>query len=293
MESLPADLVAMLVRMEPDIYSTIFSLNRSFAAMRLSGACKDLTASFRFLRDKVFPATPELPYFSPAEGGRDFFDAELLREDFVEKLASCNNPQDEASCAKYALLNRTARVGGPLCNIQALLVAAPHMTWFRDENGKRAVDYAVAAGNQQLAFLLAPRTCGKNRVAVSEADLKLIEATLHKIMLGTLDRLTPAIQERLPQLAPMLAFGLDKMRMWNPIPGMYGGYGVRLVSAKAMRTLIMETKDAMQHDWRALFDETVKYGIIADSFVRICGGSERYHFVTAKGGFSCSQGYDN
>jgi hypothetical protein len=92
-------------------------------------------------------------------------------------------------------------------------------------------------------------------------------------------------KHRLPEILMLLAF--PKQRLWYPITGMYGGYGIRL---EAKDTLVAELgKDAKNAE--NLFDGDVKFGLICDSFVRVWGGSEQDHFVTKNGFFSRLQEY--
>lgn len=106
-------------------------------------------------------------------------------------------------------------------------------------------------------------------------------------------------EQQLPQLAMLLGWPTE--RLWYPISGMYGGYGIRLATIAEIRDLAKGNEELWDGE---------EFGLIADSFVRIwcvCfhlsfvhlkkfvfpktnrGGSEQWHYISVHGCVSVLQ----
>ncbi|MFD0276838.1 ankyrin repeat domain-containing protein [Kitasatospora sp. NPDC127111] len=116
----------------------------------------------------------------------------------------------------------------------------------RTSSGERAVDIAAARGHVRLLDLLRPvvhHPLGAGTVALLERRLHaLIEEDSHGLVAKHRLKLPPV--EILTELA--------EPRMWVPVPGMYGGFSIRLEGE----------------------------GLVVESWSRVVGGSGRRHRIT-------------
>lgn len=154
----------------------------------------------------------------------------------------------------YTVLHQAAHGGAPLEVVQAILKRGAFRTQ-RTTGGDRAVDIARQRGHQHLLEVLQPAPL----MTVSSEKLTLIEGYLHQVI-----RERDGVQELLEQsrmrLPPLEALTeIPGHHLWFPVPGMYGGFHIRLGQVA---------------------DEPV---CIVDSWIRIVGGSEERRLVSTGG----------
>ncbi len=303
-DALPSDVIALIVSLCPDSYWAVFSLNRHFYGLRNSGSCVIIRASYFFLQNVRISAAMLNTLLASDEGEvRDIFitDEQLanpafdiaLRDDYLEQFSYGAMGNVLASSIQQLLLHRCAALGSPLNIARALLLGAPHMVFVRDKaTGRTPAELAMNRGHRQLAFLLHPRVfCGlSSRPVFSPEQIAILELHLHNEMRSNRQNGAAALIERhgladtLPRIAPLMAYGVggvEGMRLWYPIAGMYGGYGVRIASVADLRKHISPKHRRSFEE--TLFGENVEFGLLCDSFVRVSEGSEEYHYITERG----------
>ena len=114
--------------------------------------------------------------------------------------------------------------------------------------GKTAYDIAKRKGlNPDILELLEI----SEKVKQNSIEIENMEKGLHKVIRGRVEKLIEDNGQSLPQLALLY----EKGSFYYPVPGMYGGFSVS------------------EHE----------KGIQADSFIRVCGGSEQNHVIDRKG----------
>ena len=97
-----------------------------------------------------------------------------------------------------------------------------------------------------LELLKMPKKIKQNAI-----EIEKMEKGLHKVIEGRVEKLIKDNGQALPQLALLF----EKGSFYYPVPGMYGGFSVS------------------EHE----------KGIQADSWIRICGGSEENHLIERDG----------
>ncbi len=125
--------------------------------------------------------------------------------------------------------------------------------------------------------------------------LATLEKNLHSLIMGNdyvkSGELVTKSKQKLPQIMQLLGW---EDRLWFPIAGMYGGYGIELATEEAMRQMLekeLETDEKCKMLFQGEKPEE-GFGLICDSFVRVWGGSEQDHFITQRGVFSRLQPYN-
>ncbi|MER7578744.1 ankyrin repeat domain-containing protein [Kitasatospora sp. NPDC097691] len=202
---------------------------------------------------------------------REQYQAELDRlSDAVHRgawpavLAAVAGPQLPATSSGLA---NARRIGGrsgwaPLhqaawhdapAEVVERLVAAGAWRTLRSTDGERPVDVAIRLGRDTLVPLLEPAPVHP----VPEGVLRAVEHYLHALIRvrTEADRISSALL--LPQVAVLTE--LPDAALWFPVPGMYGGFAVRLEDVGTAPRL------------------TVK------SHSRVVGGSGQTHHITPDG----------
>lgn len=154
----------------------------------------------------------------------------------------------------YGPLHQAAWHGADVETVGRLLARGAWRT-LRSTDGTRPVDIAVQRGHQHLVALLSPAY----RHPQPQDVLDRLRTHLHRLIhhrsgSGTgNDDLATQHALRLPD--PTVLTELDIPRLWFPVPGMYGGFHIKLQGSE----------------------------LSVDSWVRVVGGSERTDLVTVDG----------
>lgn len=163
--------------------------------------------------------------------------------------------------------------------VKALVASSPALVYVHDRAGL----FPWQVAGPSLAYVL------KWRLRLAVPRLGELEARLHKLMLSESDgfysrRNAGSLLEEnsmtrdLLQLAPLMAGVCE--RTFYPVPGMYGGYGVTLVSpAQLVERLESRVTTDVQRDDLAAMNHDVPAVLLVDSMVRVWGGSELYHGI--------------
>lgn len=154
----------------------------------------------------------------------------------------------------YRPLHQAAWHGAPAETVERLLGYGAWRT-LRAADGSRAVDVAARRGHGHLTGLLEPTP----RRQLPPEVLDPLQRHLHRLIRyragGYTGRTDVATRNglRLPEVEVMTE--TDRPALWFPVPGMYGGFKIRL------------------HDRE----------LVVDSWIRVVGGSERTDRVTVDG----------
>ena len=122
----------------------------------------------------------------------------------------------------YSPLHQAAWHGAPRDVVEELLDLGAWRTLRTGLYGQRATDVAAERGHGETAELLAPSP----RHEVPDDVLDGLSAQLHLLIRGRSAELVVRHALRLPQLGPLTE--LTRPRLWFPIPGQYGGFGIEL-----------------------------------------------------------------
>lgn len=160
----------------------------------------------------------------------------------------------------YAPLHQAAHGGAPVAVVERLLALGSWRT-LRTADGERPVDIAARRGHTHLTALLTPVLLR----SLPAATLAVLQEHLHAVIRG---RAEPMIREyalRLPELEVLLELPTPGLRF--PVPGMYGGFGIRL--------------DAIDGD----------PVLIVESWSRIVDGSGQRHVISPHGSLLVAEGF--
>ena len=150
----------------------------------------------------------------------------------------------------FAPLHQVAHAGASNATVRQLVRRGAWRA-LRTAAGERPVDIARRRGHSHLIDTLEP----PRRVDVPNDVLLAIQARFHAVVLGRSEQLVREHGLRLPELDILLE--LDRPELWFPVPGMYGGFSIRLEAAG------MDSR------------------LVSDSWCRVVGGSEERHVMTA------------
>lgn len=89
----------------------------------------------------------------------------------------------------------------------------------------------------------------------NEKEIQAMEVGLHSVIKGRVESLIKKNGQALPQISILYETNEDHGNFYFPVPGMYGGFNVHIVEK----------------------------GIQADSWIRVCGGSEENHLIEKDG----------
>ena len=158
-------------------------------------------------------------------------------------LANDNTTPSLNTPLHYAALN-----DAPLDIIEKLIQMEASKC-LKNSDGKTAYDVGMEKGlhPDKLDLIKVPEEINEKAVSIQK-----MEQGLHSVINGRVDDLIKKNGQALPQLAYLF----EKGSFYYPVPGMYGGFNVN------------KTKDG---------------GISADSWIRICGGSEENHVIDKEG----------
>lgn len=118
--------------------------------------------------------------------------------------------------------------------------------------GETAYDIGKRKGLDQdiLELIKVPKHVKQN-----EQQIQAMEAGLHNVIKGRVEDLIKKNGQALPQISILFENNDDHGSFYYPVPGMYGGFNVHVVDK----------------------------GIQADSWIRVCGGSEENHLIEKDG----------
>lgn len=159
------------------------------------------------------------------------------------------------------LLHVFVEAGAPAKHVLEL-VELGALRSVRDRRALRPVDLLVPGADQELQAALEPTF----RHKVPSETLERLQRQLHRLMNERADFLIQEHKLRLPQLSALLE--LEEPTMWCPVPGMYGGFRVRL--KRDGTDPLLESSSAC----------------------RVVGGSGQRHEITPDGYAMVEAGYD-
>ena len=141
-----------------------------------------------------------------------------------------------------------AASGGAPKEIFEQLIEIGASKCLKTATGETAYDIATTKvlNPDILELLKMPKKIKQNAI-----EIEKMEKGLHKVIEGRVEKLIKDNGQALPQLALLF----EKGSFYYPVPGMYGGFSVS------------------EHE----------KGIQADSWIRICGGSEENHLIERDG----------
>ncbi|HEY0530737.1 MAG TPA: hypothetical protein VGD29_03985 [Actinoplanes sp.] len=149
----------------------------------------------------------------------------------------------------FAPLHRAAD-SGVVPEIANRLIAAGAWRALRTSSGERPVDVARRRGHEHLLAALEP----PRRIDVPADVLETLQKQFHELIRQRMQEFEIAHELRLPELEVMLE--LERPELWFPVPGMYGGFHLRLEPGARL---------------------------LASSWSRIVSGSEEHHEITESG----------
>lgn len=155
----------------------------------------------------------------------------------------------------YAPLHQAAHHGAPAEVVLELLALGAWRT-LRTAEGERPVDVAVRRGHRHLVDLLQPPVT----VPVGPEVLAPLDVQLAALVDS---RIRPHIAVRLRHPSTEVLTELADDGLWYPVPGMYGGFHVRLREAH----------------------------LYVRSWCRVVGGSGQAHLVTRDGSVLVEEGF--
>jgi hypothetical protein len=193
-----------------------------------------------------------------ADHGRSYDWAGLLAA--IEEHPEYVNAARPGGRSWYAPLHQAAHGGAPVAVVERLL-ALGAWRMLRAADGARPVDIAARRGHTHLTALLTPVL----QRTLPAATLAALQEHLHAVIRG---RAEPMIREyalRLPELEVLLELPTPGLRF--PVPGMYGGFGIRL--------------DAIDGD----------SVLVVESWSRIVDGSGQRHVISPHGSLLVGEGF--
>jgi hypothetical protein len=160
----------------------------------------------------------------------------------------------------YAPLHQAAHGGAPVEVVERLIGLGGWRT-LQNARGERPVDVAERQGHRHLLAVLAPQY--KHHVPFG--ILLKIQSHFHAVIRGREEQLVREHGLRLPELEPLLE--LDRPEIWFAVPGMFGGFGYRLVAAG------------------------VEAKLRSESWCRVAEGSSQRHEITSAGSLLVEDGF--
>ncbi|MDP9370908.1 MAG: hypothetical protein M3Q65_00300 [Chloroflexota bacterium] len=131
----------------------------------------------------------------------------------------------------------------------------------RNAKGERPVDIARRCGHTRLISILEPIL----RHSVRPDALRQLQEHFHSVIRGWAADLVREHALRLPELELLLELAVPKL--WFPIPGMYGGFSVRLDHLLESHVLVTE------------------------SWCRVVDGSGERHIISPHGSLLIAEGF--
>lgn len=160
----------------------------------------------------------------------------------------------------YAPLHQAAHGGAPPDVVLELIGLGAWRT-LQNARGERPIDVAEKQGHRDLRNVLAPQI----KRQVPTGVLLKIQAHFHAVIRRRAKREVQEHRLRLPELEPLLEF--KDIRIWFPVPGMYGGFSYRLAA------------------------DGVEAKLVSESWSRVVEGSGERHEVTSSGGRLVDKGF--
>ncbi len=155
----------------------------------------------------------------------------------------------------YTPLHQAAWHGAPLEVVDALVKRGAWRT-LRTAKGDTALDIARDKGHRHLTEMLTPKTPPRDDLLVIDwLDLQLAE-----LVEG---RIPPELDIELRHPACSVLTEIPTKSLWYPVPGMYGGFSIRLRE---------------NH-------------LFVKSWSRVVGGSGEAHVITQEGRFLVDRGF--
>lgn len=156
----------------------------------------------------------------------------------------------------FAALHQAAWHGAGTDVVEKLVAFGAWRT-LRDRSGRRPFDIAEAGAHRHLLAHLRPVPARR----VAPATLRALEIGLHAVIRGRVDDLVERSQLVLPQVEVLTE--LAEPRLWFAVPGMYGGFDIKLDGAE----------------------------LSVSSSCRVVGGSGQEHRITATGSTLVAEGF--
>ncbi|CAN3977444.1 ankyrin repeat domain-containing protein [Kitasatospora purpeofusca] len=170
----------------------------------------------------------------------------------VEKSPGLVNTWRVAGRSGWAPLHQAAWHNAPTEVVERLLAAGAWRT-LRSADGERPVDLATRLGREALVPILQPVPLHP----VPELDLRAMEQFLHALIRVRTEYFNVTVTLVLPQVCVLTE--LPDPALWFTVPGMYGGFSVRLEEERGAARLAV------------------------GSHCRVVGHSGRTHHVTPDG----------
>ncbi len=162
------------------------------------------------------------------------------RYDWPEVLALLDKNPDTVNTwrlggkSHYTALHQAAHGGADEDVIHQLLARGAWRT-LQTTYGERPVDVAMRKGHPKMARLLEPVLLH----CVPNGILLILQHHLHGVIQGRVGELVKELDLRLPELEPLLE--LATPRYWCPVPGMCGGFHIKMVKDGVAAELDVES----------------------------------------------------
>ena len=160
----------------------------------------------------------------------------------------------------YAPLHQAGHGGAPREVILKLIGLGAWRT-LQNVRGERPVDVAEKHDHADLLDLLTPVL----RRRVPSGVLLKMQAHFHSVIRSRAAREVDEHQLRLPELEPLLEF--EDLRVWFPVPGMYGGFAYNLAA------------------------DGIDAKLVSESWSRVVEGSGERHEITSAGSALVAKGF--
>jgi hypothetical protein len=160
----------------------------------------------------------------------------------------------------YAPLHQAAHGGAPVDVVLKLVKLGAWRT-LQNQRGERPLDVATKKGHSHLEEVLTPVM--KRNVPLGV--LLKMQFHFHAVIRERARNLVTDQGLRLPELEPLLEF--DMLKVWFPVPGMYGGFEYHLEQ------------------------DGVEAKLITESWSRVVEGAGQRHEITSAGSKLLAEGF--
>ena len=138
-------------------------------------------------------------------------------------MRNASTPAALEALSGYAPLHQAAYSGAPIEVAQALISLGALRT-LRTMDGQRAVDIARQEGHRHLVEILTPTPS----LAFAPDKLTKVERGVHQVIRER-QTIAPLLNRMAMRLPPLeLLTETPENALWFPVPGMYGGFHLRI-----------------------------------------------------------------